>query len=234
MNPLSIYQIVHTLDGRIFHLEEHLEILFEAYYRVFRGGVKIDRMAVEKRIKGVIERSHCPKGISLFVRLSLSHGAEICIEEYERSIYSGYTLRCIAPRAVVVEYTMPNIDYPTSAREQLTQYANSQAAHSNCAVALRLHHGAIDLCCSAQLFAVVDKRIITAPKSLSVEHRLAKEAAYALNLEVEEREILHSEIALLDELFFVDHYGVTAIRECASRHYMAIVANAIASQLTAE
>ncbi len=226
MSPISIYQIVHIFDRRVYHLEAHLKQLFESHYQIFGVGVKVDRSAVENDIREVVQRSHCPKGVSLFVRLTLCEGGGVVVSVEGRSLYGGYTLRCISPRAALVDYSMPNIDCSTSVREQLTQYANTCAARLGADVALRSHLGEVDLCCGAQLFGVVDNRIITSAESHSVEHAMFKETALKMGLEMEEREIKIEELSQLDELFFADHYGITALKSCLNRTYMSIVAGA--------
>ncbi|MFI3286664.1 MAG: aminotransferase class IV [Rikenellaceae bacterium] len=232
MSPLSLYQIVHTLDGEIFHLEEHLKILFESYFELFNRSAREPLAEAKERIESLLRRSRCPRGVSLFVRLTLLDDATLLIEEHERSLYQGYTMRCISPRAALIEYNFPRLSLPTLLRESATICANEEARKkSQCEVALRLHNGEVDLINGAQIFALYGNELITARKSLSVEHRFAKECATNLSLQIVERDIRAEELTLFDELFFVDHYGVTPIKMCCGRYYMSLTASAIADEL---
>ncbi|MFI3331803.1 MAG: aminotransferase class IV [Rikenellaceae bacterium] len=231
MSPSTLYQIVHTLDGNIYHLEEHLSLLFEAYFELHSGCAKLPQEELRRQIEEVIRDSRCPRGVSLFVKISISSEGKVSVEEYERSLYQGYTLRCISPRAALVEYNIPHISLPTHLREQLTQFANSEARKRRGDLALRLSAGEVDLINGAQIFALKGELLLTAQLSYSVEHALAKECALRLGLDLCERPIDASELPHLDELFFVDHYGVTAIRNYAERYYMSLTASAIASAL---
>lgn len=231
MSQLSLYQIIHTLDGRILHLEEHVKLLFEAYYEIFTSGAKLDLDAIRATITSICNRSRCPKGVSLFVKIEISQSGELLIEECERSLYRGYTLRCVSPRAATIDFTAPYIEYPTSARESLIDLATLAARKKACDVALRCHNGEVDMIGGAQIFAVSQEGIVTAATSLSVEHRKAKAAARLSNMTIIERAISADEITSFDELFFVDHCGVTSVRSCDSHHLMSIVAVSLAAAM---
>lgn len=48
MKGLTVYQIVHTLAGQLYHLNEHLKVIFESYYELFGGYLKIDKALITK------------------------------------------------------------------------------------------------------------------------------------------------------------------------------------------
>ncbi len=231
MANFSIYQIIHTLDGKIYHLEAHLTLLFEGYYQLFNSGVKLDHNDIRRQIEDLLRRSRCPRGVSSFIKITLSEGGHLELEESERSLYRGYTLRCISPRATIIDFNLPYVDYPTTMRHHLTQWANHVARRQGYDLALRSHNEEIDLANGAQLFGVLPRGVVTSAHSFSVEHKLAKELAQKIDLNIIERPILFGELGELEELFFVDHYGVTSIRSCNHRHYMSITAGALAAQL---
>ncbi len=232
MTPNSLYQIVHTLGGRIFHLEEHLKILFEAYYQLFNGYARLSVPEVESQIREAIIRSRPPKDLSFFVTLSLSAQGSLTISNTQRSLYEGYTLRCVMPRAAMVAFDMPHIYLPTTLRSSLTEFVNSESRRNKGDIALRSHLGEVDLANGAQLFGVLQEEIITAKESHSVEHKAAKDAAQSLGIKLIERPILCDELQQLEELFYVDHQGVTAIKSCNSRYYMSITAATLAAEMS--
>ncbi len=232
MKELALYQIVHTLEGRIFHLEAHLKLLFEAYYQIFGRGAKLEQDAVEAQILAVLRRSRCPKGVSLFVKLTLLPDGSLSATEHERSLYRGYTMRCLSPRAATVECTMPYIDFPTAARDTLIGVATASARKRQGDVALCCHNGVAEMIAGAQIFGVSPTDgLVTAAESLSVEHALAKQIASSAEIRITERPILVEELGELEELFFVDHYGVTSIKSCNGQYYMSIVAGALSTLL---
>ncbi len=232
MSPLALYQIVHTLDGKIFHLDEHLNLLFESYFTLFSASARAALAEAPKRIEELLKRSRCPRGVSLFVRLTLQPDGTLEIEEFERSLYCGYTLRCISPSAALVEYQLPRLELPTTMSESAYIFANEVARKSSqCEVALRSYNGKVDLINGAQIFALLDDTLITARTSHSVTHAFAKKCAKELGITIEERDIAASEIKLFDELFFANHLGITPIKACCGRYFMALTASAIAKEM---
>ncbi|MFI3280748.1 MAG: aminotransferase class IV [Rikenellaceae bacterium] len=232
MATLSIYQIIHTLDGVIFHLEQHLKLLFEAYYEIFGSGVRLQQPAIEEQIKAAIVRSRAPRGVSLFVRLEIFEGGKIVITESDRSLYCGYSLRCISPRAALVDFAIPHITCPTSVREQAVALANVAARRKGCDLALRRSGDYIDMVNGAQIFAAKGEVVITATDSYSVEHQFAKQLLKNEGVNLVERPIRADELTTFDELFFIDHHGVTALKGCESAYYMSITASSVATLLS--
>ncbi len=228
MTSVVLYQKVHTLAGRVFYLGEHLKLLFDSYYEVFNRGVKLDAQDIERQIQSLLKRERASLDVSVIVRITLHFGGEVALSIEERSLYSGYALRCLAPSAAIVDFAAPFICHSTSAREAMFDLANLNAKRSGAQVALRSSGGVVDMALSAQLFAVRGNEIFTSSKSFSVEHALAKECARELTLKLCERPILESDISTCDELFIVDCLGVTPISKCANRYYMSLVAQQVA------
>lgn len=234
MSQNSLYQIVHTLDGRICQLGAHLKILSEAYYEIFNGYLKVDRPLLEVQIKGAMLRSRCPKGVSLFVRIEVDEYGVVTVGESQRSLCKGYTMRTVTPRAVLIEYSMPYIEQPTTLRDSLTQWANQEARRLGGDVALRLHNGRVDLVNGAQIFGISENREVTTAKvSYSVEHNAIKEIIRenGLILHDDEQSISVEALQHFEELFYADHNGITALRVCNNRGYMSVTSNTIADLL---
>ncbi len=82
-----------------------------------------------------------PKGgeFSQFVRLIVPAEAEqpYRLEFAGTSLYRGYDLRSLTPRAVTQQYDLPLTDAPTSAREAVEALARQQAAMQGALVAVR-------------------------------------------------------------------------------------------------
>ncbi len=227
----TIYQIIHSLDGAIFNLEQHVKLLEESYYQLFNKPLQLSLNDTENQIKAVITSNRCPKGISLFVEIQLDESGIITIGEIERSIYRGYTLRCISPTAVPSELYIPQIAISTTIRKDLFEWANTEAVRHNSHLLLSCHSGQAEMINGSQIFGVNEVGVVTAAKSFSVEHALAKRRLSEMNIKVIERPIFVEELLQLEELFIVDHYGVTAIKSCCGRGYMSITADALATAL---
>ena len=83
----------------------------------------------------------------------------------------------------------------------------------------------------APLFAVRGKTAFVSPAEACVERELGLRAVEAAGLELEERPVMRDELPRFDELFYVDHRGVTALAHCDGHPCMAILAERVAQSL---
>ena len=164
------------------------------------------------------------------------------------SLYDGYTLRSLRPAAAVVNYGVPYPEYPTSAREaacmlalQAAVTADNRAAEADIeraavrtgvqAVIRCDGEGFVHVCDEAPLFAVKGKKVYTPPAPPSVERELACRAVEAARLPLLELEIGREQLARFDEIFYVDHRGLTSLSACEGQLYAAIITERIARVL---
>lgn len=82
----------------------------------------------------------------------------------------------------------------------------------------------------APLFAVRGKTAFVSPAEACVERELGLRAVEAAGLELEERPVMRGELPGFDELFYVDHRGVTALAHCDGHPCMAILAERVANR----
>ena len=165
------------------------------------------------------------------MRVELTAAGEERIIPPGISLYDGYALRSLTPEAIVVQYDNPFSDAPTSAREAAAQLAQRQAAAAGAGVALRCDaSGVCRTADDAPLVAVRGRSLFVAPNDGTpcVERDLTLRAARAAGLEAVEKPFTEAQLECFDELFYVDHRGVTALGRCAERPYMSLVAERLA------
>ena len=161
---------------------------------------------------------------SKFVRLVLQASGSLRLEFEGVSLYRGYDLRSLMPEAVTLQYEPPLFDAPTSAR----QYAGLQGA----SVAVRCdRNGTLMAADEAALFAIRGRRVYAPPGEASIGRSLAVRSIRAAGLELAEAPVGRDDLPRMDELFFIDHRGVTALSRCDGQPYMAIFAERIAGAL---
>lgn len=233
-SEITLTQIVHTLNGVIYHLEAHIMLLSEAYRQIYRRSITLDTDKVRERIEKAIKRSYYTNGTSIFVTLQLTQDGEVTISKRQRSLYHGYALRSISPKAAIVDFNIPHISLPTTLRQEVIEMANHTARNYHfCDVALRASADQVDIINGAQIFAVTTQgAIITSAKSHSVEHKITKEIIRKMDITLEERPLKIKEVRHLEELFYVDHCGLTAMKSCSERAFMTIISNKIATELS--
>lgn len=227
MTELYLYQTVHLARGRARNAEAHAARLDAASRELFGRGYAPARLAA--RIEALAAAERYPTGVSGFVRIELGADGEERLTPAGVSLYDGYALRSLQPEAVTLRYDLPLTEAPTSAREAAAQLARRMAEHAGADVAVRCdREGILREADDAPLFAVAGHTVLAAPGTQSVERELAVRAVRAAGLELCEEPFGCGELPRIDELFFADHRGITALARCDGQPLMSLIAERIA------
>ena len=227
MTELYLYQTVHLAQGRARNAEAHAARLDAASCELFGRGYAPARLAA--RIEALAAAERYPTGVSGFVRIELGADGEERLTPAGVSLYDGYALRSLQPEAVTLRYDLPLTEAPTSAREAAAQLARRMAERAGADVAVRCdREGILREADDAPLFAVAGHTVLAAPGTQSVERELAVRAVRAAGLELREEPFGCGELPRIDELFFADHRGITALARCDGQPLMSLIAERIA------
>lgn len=227
MTELYLYQTVHLARGRARNAEAHAARLNAASRELFGRGYAPARLAT--RIEALAAAERYPTGVSGFVRIELGADGEERLTPAGVSLYDGYALRSLQPEAVTLHYDLPLTEAPTSAREAAAQLARRMAERAGADVAVRCdREGILREADDAPLFAVAGHTVLAAPGTQSVERELAVRAVRAAGLELREEPFGCGELPRIDELFFADHRGITALARCDGQPLMSLIAERIA------
>jgi len=227
LTELYLYQTVHLARGRARNAEAHAARLDAASRELFGRGYAPARLAA--RIEALAAAERYPTGVSGFVRIELGADGEERLTPAGVSLYDGYALRSLQPEAVTLRYDLPLTEAPTSAREAAAQLARRMAERAGADVAVRCdREGILREADDAPLFAVAGHTVLAAPGTQSVERELAVRAVRAAGLELREEPFGCGELPRIDELFFADHRGITALARCDGQPLMSLIAERIA------
>lgn len=227
MTELYLYQTVHLARGRARNAEAHAARLDAASRELFGRGYAPARLAA--RIEALAAAERYPTGVSGFVRIELGADGEERLTPAGVSLYDGYALRSLQPEAVTLRYDLPLTEAPTSAREAAAQLARRMAERAGADVAVRCdREGILREADDAPLFAVAGHTVLAVPGTQSVERELAVRAVRAAGLELREEPFGCGELPRIDELFFADHRGITALARCDGQPLMSLIAERIA------
>ena len=227
MTELYLYQTVHLARGRARNAEAHAARLNAASRELFGRGYAPARLAT--RIEALAAAERYPTGVSGFVRIELGADGEERLTPAGVSLYDGYALRSLQPEAVTLRYDLPLTEAPTSAREAAAQLARRMAERAGADVAVRCdREGILREADDAPLFAVAGHTVLAAPGTQSGERELAVRAVRAAGLELREEPFGCGELPRIDELFFADHRGITALARCDGQPLMSLIAERIA------
>lgn len=248
-----LYQTLHVRGRRPLWLDRHTELLARSIQELFGLRWVPDLRRLETQIAALLDANRHPVAGSSFVRMAFTPAGDLLLIPGAVSLYDGYTLRSLRPAAAVVNYGVPYPEYPTSAREaacmlalQAAVTADNRAADNRAAEAdieraavrtgvqavIRCDgEGFVHVCDEAPLFAVKGKKVYTPPAPPSVERELACRAVEAARLPLLELEIGREQLARFDEIFYVDHRGLTSLSACEGQLYAAIITERIARVL---
>ena len=227
MTELYLYQTVHLARGRARNAEAHAARLDAASRELFGRGYAPARLAA--RIEALAAAERYPTGVTGCVRIELGADGEERLTPAGVSLYDGYALRSLQPEAVTLRYDLPLTEAPTSAREAAAQLARRMAERAGADVAVRCdREGILREADDAPLFAVAGHTVLAAPGTQSVERELAVRAVRAAGLELREEPFGCGELPRIDELFFADHRGITALARCDGQPLMSLIAERIA------
>ena len=85
--------------------------------------------------------------------------------------------------------------------------------------------------CPGPQDAIRGRRVYAPPGEASIGRSLAVRSIRAAGLELAASPVGRDDLPRMDELFFIDHRGVTALSRCDGQPYMAIFAERIAGAL---
>lgn len=203
------------------------------FFELFRTPLQLNEVRIHNQIVSLIRSEGVTRSLSTFVELRVDRLGEQEILICGASLYDGYAFRCISPTAQVVLVESPFGMLSTSARRSTLALAGELSLNIGGEVALECDsRNRIHSIGGAALFAAGERRLISSPSVRSVERGLVIEAAKALRIPTEEREIWNDELPHFDELFCCDHQGILAISRLDTKPYMSIIAQKIGSALT--
>ena len=196
-----LYQTLHVRGRRPLWLDRHTELLARNIQELFGLRWAPDLRRLEAQIATLLDANRHPVAGSSFVRMAFTPAGDLLLIPGAVSLYDGYTLRSLRPAAAVVNYGVPYPEYPTSARE------------AACMLAL-------------QAAVTADNRAAEA----DIERAAVRTGVQAV-IRCDGEEIGREQLARFDEIFYVDHRGLTSLSACEGQLYAAIITERIARVL---
>ncbi len=232
MSSVYLYQTLHLAAGKPRNVEAHITVLDAAARRLFGRPYAPGAAALARRIEALAAAERYPSGVSGFVRLELDAEGRERLAPAGVSLYKGYAFRSLTPAAVTLCYDIPFSEAPTSVREAAAEWARHEARRRGAGVAVRCdRQGVVRDADDAPLLGIAGHTARISPGLASVERRLALEAVRAAGLELREEPLPREELQQMDELFTVDHRGVTALSHCDGHPLMTLLAERVAAAL---
>lgn len=257
MTDLTLCQTLHLFRGAIRLLDRHVALLDRCSRELFGRPYAPDRQQLARRILAAAGSDSASMVCSSFVRLELTADGVERLTAGARSYYAGYALRSIRCRGVSIACQPPLDGYPTTAREANLLALRRMALCAGGDVGVQVgpdgcyrtvEGSPLAVVCGRTVwlapectpYAVVPPPVGLAGEPLrghrfdpprSVEYTLLAEAVRAAGLVLEERSFGPGEQRRFDELFWLDHRGITALSHLDGRPLMALTAERVADAL---
>lgn len=225
-----VYQTLHTLGYKALHTGEHLRLANLHGEALFGRSVPLLPVQLQRLVSKLLDSLRYPRMVSCFVELRLYASGTTCLSAGETGLAAGYLFRPVYPDAVTLPFYAPPI--PCSATREAIRTAGWTARAQKASSWVGLDTGGGVACCDGQPFFGVENRTVFTPRvEDSVDYTLAWHAIRNAGYRLVTEALTADRLARFDEIFYVDHRGVTALRQLDGRLLMHILAERIAQKL---
>ena len=232
MTDFYLYQIIHICEGQARFAKGHIAVMQEAVNRLYARPRKLPTQQWIKRLTQTIEQINAPHDTSSFIRMELHPNFELRLVDMGVSLYKGYDLRSIHPNAQTLVYELPEGQISSSAQQLTVELADLVAQREGYDVALQCdRYGQCQSCAGSPIMALKHNRIIAPPHPQHIERFIAMSAIKSLGMDYEERNFREDEIPSFEELFWIDHRGITSLAHCNGVPFLSFAAERIAHKM---
>lgn len=230
-----IYASVNTTNHIPLYLERHLQYAAESYLALYGTKPKLNTAKISDSITRLLGHNSLPKSgnivnIYLIPQCGASHSTpDIVITHDRQTLYKGYSLISIRPKAAIANYEIPFESHRTSVSLTTATFMDTFAAKSGAHIALRAtRSGKLVSSGDFPVFAVKDRQITTPGighgTGNSVERDLMFRACGLAGIEITESDIEVDSLCDLDEIIVFNTSGIQSVLQCGQCYYYNIVA----------
>lgn len=229
MHTPAILQTIHTLDRRPRLLREHLAEIDRAMQSLYSTRFRVEVQEVEQAITTLLERERYPLDRSVGVVMAATASEEWQLEAVGEALYQGYVLRALRPEACTLRFDLPFEGLSTSASEAAWQLAHTVARQRDVGSVVRINREGV-LCegDGSPLYAAVGRTLYTSTRHQGVEAMLAAEAIRRAGYTWKVEPLREEYLPQIEELFYVDYRGITALGSCNKKLMMSAMAERVA------
>lgn len=231
-----IYQEMHFFDGRLRGAQAHIDILNRSSEALFGLQLKLSDTHLQSAALSLITKNHLTGKGSIKVTLSIDNTGEYSLVCGSPTIYNGYAMRSIRPKACYIELATPSPLHPTSAMEQTILLADAMARSRDIQRAIIINsEGIIAPNTIHPLLAIGGRTILTHPSTRESQIgalvlQVAEQGGYTIRT----RDVRIADLAKAEELMIADWSGLTAIASLANRAYNYIAIEHLAKAMESE
>ena len=227
-----VLQRIHTLEGRPYNVGRHLEVINRESELLFGFATLCTKADAEDIISVLLRKSLAPSMFSCPVEMRLTCRGELIFIVGKPTFGHGSYLRSMRYSVAPLPHAEPTTMAETSATladdamsdRQVTMYGGDRAlwidANQNVISRPWL-----------PVFMVYRGKVYTPAEFDTVEYLVAREAILATRLELIEADIPKDALVAMDEIFFVDVMGITAMSNIGHHRLLYTTASRIAERM---
>lgn len=233
MSEPFLYQHLHLAHGQVRNLTAHLTLLDGASQHLFGRAYCPEEKALSARILALAaQEGYASSPYSAFVRLEITPSGEERLIYLGGSLYEGYALRSIHPTGATIPCNMPHPEAPTSAREATSLLATAEAQRNGADLALCYDREGVLLSAEeAPLFGIRGKSLYLGASYPNVERFLLLQLLPQTGLVCASEPLSIDILPEMEEIFFVDYRGITALRSCNQIPLMVLLVERLANAM---
>ncbi len=225
-----VYQTLHTLGHKAWHTSEHLRLVNLYGEELFGHSVRLIPVRLQRLVSKLLDALRYPMAVSCFVELRLYASGLTCLLAGETGLAAGYLFRPVYPDAVTVSFYARRI--PCSATREAIRTADwtARAQKADAWVGIG-PNGRVACCDGCLLFGVEGRTVLTSRIEDSVDYTSAQHAIRSAGYRLCVGELTPDRLERFDEIFYIDHRGLTALHQLDGRLLMHIIAERVALKL---
>lgn len=225
---LYVYRTIVTLGHRALCLDACLGELREAAEELLHGAPSLDVTETDHLISDFLRRNGYPAAMPAYVELRCYLSGEVVLLGGEVSPYPQLGMRLLMPAGATVTYDLPLSECRSSVSRAVGEAARAVAEKRGAKVAVRLDRdGFVHSADEAELFVIKEYTIMTPRVPQTVEGVHVLDAIRRAGLQLQVCPISQEVLSEVDEIFYADHRGITALGSINGTPLMHILAEKI-------
>lgn len=230
---LFLYQHMRAQNGKIFNLKEHLELLNSTAVSLFGEPISLTEKVVVKSCEELLYRGGYSSTAIHILELRVWQSGKYQLRVAETSLYKGFALRVMRPKALLAEGCNYPFSQPTSAAAAMVDFLRLSALQQQCQIAICTdNNGFVTSVDGATPIVVHGTDITISNSAVSIYSNIVLSALKQLqNQHVKVAPITLADLRSADELFYADARGITAVGSFENCHYSDSIAYAVSKLL---
>lgn len=209
-----------SLNHVLYAAEAHLALLNRSAEALFGIVLPLSASELRQMVATLLQHNNPSRRGSVRITLTLNANAEYSIRNNEASIYDGYVMRSLHPKATYIEIATPIPQHPSSAMAHTRDLADALARCRGFEKGVIAKGENIVADIARPLIALGGRTLLTHPSTCeSVEGARIIAAAEALGYTIRTREVTKADLAKAEEVMILDWQGALSLARLEQRAY---------------